>query len=188
MTTRPAQPLAPVGANPQELSKFEIDTHNIVVNQVIYPEPGPIQETIKKHGGLPALADMVKSEDAGSVRARPGRECVPSLGAAAACCGSCCGACRALGPPCLRSTMPVTARLLACSLAGWLAGWLAQHAAEVHDAAAWGIGLLHSRIQMQGKYLAQMCGTRPPALCMACMIYVWPDMGCLSSGCCCCCC
>ena len=24
----------------QELSKFEIDTHNIVVNQVIYPEPG----------------------------------------------------------------------------------------------------------------------------------------------------
>jgi hypothetical protein len=125
MTTRPAQPLAPVGANPQELSKFEIDTHNIVVNQVIYPEPGPIQETIKKHGGLPALADMVKSEDAGSVRARPGRECVPSLGAAAACCGSCCGACRALGPPCLRSTMPVTARLLACSLAGWLAGWLA---------------------------------------------------------------
>ena len=24
----------------QELSKFEIDTHNIVVNQVIYPEAG----------------------------------------------------------------------------------------------------------------------------------------------------
>ena len=81
----------------QELSKYEIDTHNIVVNQVIYPEPGPVQETIKRLGGLPNLAELVKRDDSQSTEAR-----------------------------------------------------------EIDEAAAWGLQLLHSRIQMQAKYLEQM--------------------------------
>jgi arsenite-transporting ATPase len=81
----------------QELSKFEIDAHNIVVNQVIYPEPGPVQATIKRLGGLPNLAELVK---------RDGAEGGEST--------------------------------------------------EIDEAAAWGLRLLHSRIQMQAKYLEQM--------------------------------
>ena len=81
----------------QELSKYEIDTHNIVVNQVIYPEPGPVQQTIKRLGGLPNLAALVKRDESQSSEAR-----------------------------------------------------------EVDEAAAWGLQLLHSRIQMQAKYLEQM--------------------------------
>ena len=77
----------------QELSKYEIDTHNIVVNQVIYPEPGPVQETIKRLGGLPSLAELVKRDGESS---------------------------------------------------------------DIDEAAAWGLQLLHSRIQMQAKYLEQM--------------------------------
>ena len=82
----------------QELSKFEIDTHNIVVNQVIYPEPGGVSETIRRFGGLPALADLVKGDSAA----------------------------------------------------------LTQEQEQVHEAAAWGLRLLHSRIGMQSKYLSQM--------------------------------
>jgi arsenite-transporting ATPase len=86
----------------QELAKFEIDTHNIVVNQVIYPEDAGIQAAIKTSGGLPALADCLL-------------EMQGSGGGAAGDTGG-----------------------------------------DLQEAAAWGLQLLHSRIQMQGKYLEQM--------------------------------
>jgi hypothetical protein len=60
---------------------------------------GGISETIAQYGGLPALADIVRTEGDGD------------------------------------ATPEQT---------------------QVHDAAAWGLRLLHSRMQMQSKYLGQM--------------------------------